>query len=290
MSIILWSSKLGDVTFPVPVGGAGSSLSQTRDPLSTDTGFGPGTIWYNSTPGAQRWWECVSLATAASASWVFSGAAYASGGSNPNVEVTQFGSATIGSPFSTFGEEGNLVRLVGNPIAGNGADTTLDILGGIALPALSFDGIGNRGLCIQANGKFGATVSGNVVISLYVNPTMSGQTVTNGAITGGQVTGVGTGALIGTQALASGANLIAAGGWSSVTEFFKYGVAGSNTQYSQSYFVNSVTATTPHAGMQAPIFTTQPENAVMNIVLAASSSNSTANETILNLLQINAMN
>jgi hypothetical protein len=284
----LWDTRIGDVKVPFLMGGVGSSLTKTRDPLSTDDvtqGISVGTVWFNSS--AKRAWINYSNAAGAAA-WWFAGADYTNLGANPNFEITQFGGALVGSPFAVMFEEGNLYRNVGNPIAGNGVDTTLDILGGIVLPAGAFDVLG-RGLAITAQGKFGATVTGNVAISLYVNPTMSGQTVTNGVISGGTVTGGGV--VIGTQALTAGAGVItASGGWQLASQFFKYGAAASNTQFSQASFVNSFASTVTHTGMQAPVFSTQTESAAMNIVLAASSSNSTANETILNFFEINAMN
>lgn len=213
----------------------------------------------------------------------------------PSVVATQFGSSTV-----YFNEEGNFFRAVGNPFSQNQADATLDILAGFAIPAGAFDGQGNRGLAITAQGKFGATVTGNVVISLYVNPTMTNQVLTpalfpngntNGGsiITGGQVTGGGS--VIGTAAITSGTSLVAGGGWALTSQLFKFGGPGSNTQWAQSAFINSSSsATAPHQGMQAPVFPTANENAIMNIVLAASSSTSTLGETILNFFEINAMN
>jgi hypothetical protein len=208
---------------------------------------------------------------------------------SPNFS-TLFGGSLAINPLGLMNESGNLYRNIGNPIAGNGADTTLDILAGIQLQAGAFDILG-RGLMVSASGKFGATVSGNVVISLYINPTMSGQTVTNGVISGGTVTSTGSGVIIGTQALTAGAGVIvAANGWQLLSQFFKYGAAGANTQYSQSAFINGTGATLPHTGIQAPVFSTIAENAAMNLVLAASSSNSTANEVILNCFEVTGFN
>lgn len=192
---------------------------------------------------------------------------------------------------SGFKDSGNIFVLAGNPFSQNAADATLDILAGFVLPAGSFD-LAGRQLLINAMGKFGATVTGNVVISLYINPTMAGQTVTNGIISGGTVTGTGTGVVIATQSLAAGTALVANGGWQLYTNLVKYGAAGSNTQVAQGVFTDSVTST-PAAGSEgaiAPVFSTQAENAIMNIVLAASSSNSTAGEVVLNAFQVGAYN
>jgi hypothetical protein len=195
--------------------------------------------------------------------------------------LTQFGGSAFGATFSAFTEEGNLYRNIGNPIAGNGADTTDDIVGGIVLPAGAFDAAG-RGLCITAQGKLGST-GNNKRFRLWINPTMSGQTVTAGVISGGTVTGVGSGVL----AVDSGTQTGNAVGWSALANFFKYGAGGSNTQYVQGSPITGAT----HGGISAPAFTTFTESAAMNIVVTgASQTTGAANDVVLNFLEVNAMN
>ena len=79
-------------------------------------------------------------------------------GSFPANVNTMFGGSASGALLGTFNEEGNLYRAIGNPIAGNGADATDDIVGGIVIPISAFD-LAGRGLNITAAGKTGATAN-----------------------------------------------------------------------------------------------------------------------------------
>jgi hypothetical protein len=226
-----------------------------------------------------RIWRCMSAGTGA-AVWALEGVTPGIGVDPANM-LTQFGNTTFGAAFSAFTEEGNLYRNIGNPIAGNGADTTDDIIGGFVMPANAFD-IAGRGLCITAQGKTGATANAGKRIKLWANPTMAGQTVTAGVISGGTVSGVGSGALL----LDSGTTAINAKGWSLMANIFKYGAGGSNTQYSQ----GSIVLDTTHGGITAPVFSTLPENAAINFVVTGSSAQSGASDIVLNFLEANAMN
>lgn len=184
---------------------------------------------------------------------------------------------------SLFSEEGNLYRKSGNPIAGNGTDTTDDILWGIVIPANAFD-IAGRGICVTAQGSL-ASNGNNKRYRIWMNPTMAGQTVNaSGEISGGTVSGVGPGAILLDSGVvtASGAN----GGWSLFANFFKFGAAGSNTQYSQGSVINA----NSHAGIAAPTFPTLAENAAMNLVVTGSSSTTgAANDVVLAFFEVNAM-
>jgi hypothetical protein len=197
-------------------------------------------------------------------------------------DQTYFGGLGVSANFATFKEEGNLYRNAANPIGGNGADTTDDILAGIALDAGAFD-IAGRGLCITGQGKLGATAN-NKRFRLWLNPAMSGQSVTNGVISGGQVTGAGSGVMAFDSG--TGANALNNVGWSLMANLFKYGAGGSNTQYFQATPIYGTT----HGGVGLPVFTTLAENAVMNIVLTgASQTTGAANDVVLNFFEINAM-
>jgi hypothetical protein len=217
---------------------------------------------------------------------ISAGAATLGPASNAPGETTVFGGAAQGQSFSAFFEEGNLYRAVGNPVAGNAADTTDDILAGIVIPAGTFD-VSGRGLCITAQGITGATTN-NKRFKLWANPTMANQTVTNGVISGGQVSGVGSGVLLcdsGTWVNGTTANNAA--GWSATANLFKYGAAGSNTQYSQGIPILG----TLHGGVLAPSFSALPENAAINIVVTGSSyTTGAANDVKLNFFEVNAMN
>jgi hypothetical protein len=195
---------------------------------------------------------------------------------------TNFGGSVAGAVFGTFSEEGNLYRNVGNPIAGNAADTTDDILGGIVLPAGAFDQLG-RGLCIVAQGNTGATTN-NKRFKIFINPTMSGQTVTNGVISGGTVS-AGT-PVCDSGTWVNGTTANNAAGWQAMASLFKYGVGGSNTQFVQGQAILG----TLHGGMQAAQFLTLTESAVINIVVTgASYTTGAANDLKLQLFEVNAM-
>jgi hypothetical protein len=263
-----------------PVAQAKDNLAATTDPGSandTTQGYAAGSIWINTT--AFRVWICQSAAASA-AVWLLDGVQPGVGVEPANM-LTQFGGSAFGATFGAFTEEGNLYRNIGNPIAGNGADTTDDIIGGIALPAGAFD-VAGRGLCITAQGKLGST-GNNKRIRLWINPIMSGQVVTAGVIAGGTVTGAGSGVL----AVDSGTQTGNAVGWSVLANFFKYGAGGSNTQYVQGSPITGAS----HGGISAPAFTAFTESAAMNIVVTgASQTTGAANDVVLNFLEVNAMN
>jgi hypothetical protein len=256
------------------------TATQTTDPtVASDNtlGFQPGSHWFNTTNS--REWVCVSNATGA-AVWALGGVVPGTGWEPANM-LTTFGGSVFNAANGSFTEEGNLFRQVGNPIAGNAADTSDDILSGIVLPAGAFD-VAGRGLNITAQGKTGATANAGKRFKLWLNPTMAGQTVTAGVISGGTVSGVGTGVLL----LDSGTTAINAKGWSLNNNIFKIGAAAANTQYSQ----GSIILDTIHGGITAPLFPTQTESAVMNIVVTGSSAQSGASDIVLNFFEVNAMN
>jgi hypothetical protein len=195
---------------------------------------------------------------------------------------TIFGGSSSSQSMSSFYEEGNLFRAIGNPLSQNAADTTDDILYGIILPANALD-ISGRGLQITAQGKTGATAN-NKRFKLFLNPTLSGATInyTTGTITGGTVSAGTAYADSGTWT-ANNNNV----GWQISTSFFKYGAAGSNTQYIQSITVSGAT----HNGIIVPSFLTLPENAQITLVVTGSSyTTGAAGDIVLNFFEVNAMN
>jgi hypothetical protein len=202
-------------------------------------------------------------------------------GELPSAVRTIFGSAAPNSPFGAFLEEGNLYRNIAASIGANGADTTDDILGGVQLPAGVFDVLG-RGIAITAAGKSGATANAGKGIKLWANPTMAGQTISGGVISGGTVTGAGAGVKL----LDSGATAINNKGWQLNGNLFKYGAAGSNTQWFQGSTILDIT----HGGVILPLLTTLPENAPINLVLTGNSAQSGAADIVLQFLELNAMN
>lgn len=76
-------------------------------------------------------------------------------------------------------------------------------------------------------------------------------------------------------------------GWQMVLNWFKYGAAGANTQFSQ----GSPIFGTTHGGIGVPVLSTLAENAAINLVFTGSSpTTGAANDVVLNLIEINALN
>lgn len=267
----------------LPTGGTigqRNNLGANTDPGGANDStqdFAVGSIWINT--ATSRVWMCMSAAPGA-AMWLLDGVVPGVG-ADPASMLTLFGGLALSANFATFREEGNLYRLIGNPIAGNAADTTDDIVGGIGLDAGAFD-VAGRGLCITAQGKFGAAAN-NKRFKLWANPAMSGQTVTAGVISGGTVTGAGSGVLLYDSGVQTGNNV----GWSLIGNLFKYGAAGSNTQYFQAMPIFGAT----HGGITLPVFSTLTESAIINLVITgASPTTGAANDVVLTFFEVNAMN
>lgn len=213
---------------------------------------------------------------------------------NPGtVGGTLFDTTLLAGSPDTFGgggggvplfEEGNIYRAVGASLGANAADTTDDILGGWVLPAGCLD-VAGRGLMISAQGMTGATVN-NKRFKMFLNPTMTGQTVSpGGVITGGHVT-AGT-PVVDSGAWVNGTTANSGVGWNAVLDLFKYGAAGSNTQFAQGSPILGVL----HGGVSPTQLLTLPENASISIVVTGSSyTTGAAGDLILQLLEINAMN
>jgi hypothetical protein len=259
------------------------NLNATTDPgVGSDNtlGYGPGSSWMNTT--LQREWTCMTAGTG-TAVWYLSGLVPGTG-VVPSSLQTQFGAAAMANPqtaFAQFTASGILYKNVANPIAANAADTTDDILDGFVLPASSFD-VAKRGLQLTFSGKFGAT-GNNKKVRVWLNPNMSGQTVTAGVISGGTVTGAGSGVLLYDSTAQTG-NAV---GWSILAQLFKYGSGGSNTQYAQ---VEPIFGTA-HGGVTLPSFLTLTESSAINIVVTGSSSTTgAANDVVLNFSQAQALN
>jgi len=201
----------------------------------------------------------------------------------PANDTVLFGGLTYpAATFSILKEEGNIFRSVNagaTGFGGSGTGSVDNILGGIVLDASAFD-IAGRGLAITAQGMTGAT--GNAKFwKLWINPTMSGQAVVGGVLTNaGTVTAAGSGALL----LSSGSQTTNNGGWQLFGNLFKYGAAGSNTQYFQGNWIAGAT----HGGMASTIALTQSEAATMTIVVTGNGV--AANDVVLQFLEMNAMN
>ena len=218
-----------------------NNLSATTDPgASSDNtqDYSVGSRWVNT--ATRRVWTCLSAATGA-ASWVLDGVVPGVGVEPSNIS-TYFGGGT-----GTFLREGNLAHLVGNPLGGNNADTTDDVLASYTLPASSFD-LAGRGLCITAQGSTGPTTN-NKRVKLWFNATISGAAVTGGSViadTGPWVNGTTPNNNV---------------GWQLMANVFKYGVAGSNSQYAQS----TVILGGIHFGIGLPAFSAAVESGAVSL-------------------------
>lgn len=202
----------------------------------------------------------------------------------PKTTRTIFGGSAVGALLGAFFEEGNLYRNAGNPIAGNGVDTTDDILGGVQVPATAFDVLG-RAFNVLAQGITGATTN-NKRFKIFVNPTMTGQTVNaDGSISGGSVT-AGT-PVCDSGTWVNGTTPNNAAGWQAGATVMKYGATGSNTQIGQGFAILG----TLHGGIQPSQTLTLAENAPINIVVTGSSyTTGAASDVKLQMLQIGASN
>jgi hypothetical protein len=244
-----------------------NNLSATIDPgASNDNtqGYSVGSRWVNTT--ARRVWTCVSVAPGA-ASWALDGVVSAVGAEPSNIS-TFFGGGT-----GVFPREGALSRFVGNPLAGNNANTTDDVLASYTLPASSFDAAG-RGLCITAQGSTGPTTN-NKRVKLWFDATIS-----SGVVTGGSVI-ADTGPWV---SVTTPNNNV---GWQLMANVFKYGAAGSNTQYAQ----GTVILGGIHGGIGLPVFPTAVESGAIVIALTGSSyTTGTANDVVASWFEVNAMN
>jgi hypothetical protein len=243
------------------------NLSATTDPSGSDDltqDYSVGSRWFNTT--ACRAWTCLSAATGA-AIWVLDGVV-------PGVGVTPSNMLTyFGSGLGTILSDGNLHRQIGNPLAGNNADTTDDVLASYTLPAWSFD-VPGRGLSITAQGNTGATTN-DKRIKLWFNASISA-----GAVTGGSV-------IADTGAWVSGTIPNHNVGWQLTTNFFKYGATETNTQYAQGTTILGGV----DGGIGLPVFPTAVESGAIVIALTGSSyTTGAANDVVATWFEVNAMN
>jgi hypothetical protein len=243
------------------------NLSATTDPSASDDhtqDYSVGSRWFNSS--ANRVWTCLSAATG-DAIWTLDGVV-------PGVGVLPANMLTyFGSGMGTIAGAGDLNRQIGNPLAGNNADTADDVLASYTLPASSFD-LAGRGLCITAQGSTGTTTN-NKRVKLWFNATISA-----GVVTGGSVI-ADTGPWV--NATAPNNNV----GWQLMAIVVKYGAAGSNTQYAQGTAILG----TIHGGIGLPVFPTAVEPGAIVIALTGSSyTTGAANDVVANWFQVDAMN
>jgi hypothetical protein len=243
------------------------NLSAATDPGTANDNtqnYSVGSRWLNTV--AQRAWTCLSAATGA-AIWCLDGVVPGVGGEPSNM-LTYFGGGT-----ATFLAEGSLNRQVGDPLAGNNADTTDDVLASYTLPATSLD-IANRGFGISAQGSTGPTANDKRV-KLWFDATISDGVVSSGTVV------ADTGAWV--DGTTPNNNV----GWQLTANIFKYGAVGSNTQCAQgSAILGGV-----HGGISSPIFPTAIESGAIVIALTGSSyTTGAADDVIATWFEVNAMN
>ena len=243
------------------------NLSATTDPSASDDDtqdYSVGSRWLNT--NASRLWTCLSATTGA-AIWALDGVVPGVGAVPSNM-LAYFGGGT-----GTILGSGNLYRQIGNPVAGNNADTTDDVLASYTLPASSFD-VPGRGLFITAQGNTGATTNDKRV-KLWCNAMISADVVTGGSVI------ADTGPWVGQTTPNNNV------GWQLMASVFKYGAAGSNSQYAQGTAILGGI----HGGIGLPVFPTAVEAGAIVITLTGSSyTTGAANDVVATLFQINAIN
>jgi len=257
-----------NIGFTVAPGGAivRNNFTATTDPLPSNDStqdYAPGSVWINT--AGFRVWMCLANATGA-AVWLLDGVVPGVGSEPANMQ-TMFGGG-----IATFLEEGNINRQIGNPLAANAAATTDTVLATYTLPANSFD-VAGRGLAISAQGMTAVSTNSKRA-KLIWGATAA---VVGSAVTGGV-------AIADTGAWTTGNSGV---GWQLATNIFKFGPAGSNTQYAQGTSVLGGT----HGGITAPVFPTAVESAPIIIALTGSSyTTGAAGDVVANWLECNAMN
>ena len=243
------------------------NFSGTTDPTAANDstqGFSVGSVWLNTAGGQLRWWDCRD-ATAGAAKWVYSGADYANGGTNPNTELTVFGGGT-----ATIPAEGNINRQISSAGVSPGATGADNVLAVYSLPPSSFDQA-NRGIQITAAGSFAAT-GNNKRIKIIFNPAS--------AVVGSTV-GAGGTTIADTNTVATNG-----GGWELTANVFKYGANASNTQigiHSQAQIGGAV------AALLAPSLITATESGAILIAITGNATTATS-DIVFNWLEVNAMN
>ena len=244
---------------------ARSNYAATVDPsVSNDNtqDYGPGSHWCNTVNG--RFWICQSAATGAAA-WAL--AVVPGVGVEPSSNLEQFGSGS-----ANMLSEGNIYHYASagiNP-AGTGSDYVVSTY---TIPANSFDGLAgtNRGLSFNAFGGFANNANAKRAKIIF-NPTA--------AVVGSVVTGGTTIADTGSYSTTGAA------GWNLSAQVFKYGAAGSNTQYGQ---CTGIIIGTTHGGMGVPLALTAVESGPILVAVTANATTAATDITLSNF-SANAMN
>lgn len=190
-----------------------------------------------------------------------SGALTSVAGTLSNGEQVQMGGSTNAATLGVVKGAGVIATAAGNPIAGNAADTTDDILWGVQLPAGLFDAAGRK-ITIAFQGLAGATAN-NKRYKVFANATLAGNTITAGIVSGGTASG-GT-VILDSGTWTSGNNATSFSGSVTIT---KYGAAASNTQMTGP--AETISGAT-HNGAAAGQALTLTESATVTLVITGSS-------------------
>lgn len=188
-----------------------------------------------------------------------------------NDQVSAVGNASPASAGgSSIAPQGDLsvqISSGGVQPGGTGGDYVLAVF---TIPANAFDQAG-RGVAIQAQGSFGATVNTKRVKIIF-NPSSA---------TVGSVVGSG-----GTTACDSGSVTTNGGGWVLNADVFKYGASGSNTQICLN---TGAIAGSSHLGTSAPALATATESGAI-LVAVTGNATTAATDITFNFLQAVWMN
>jgi hypothetical protein len=226
--------------------------------------FSAGSRWFNTLSRCA--WVCLSPAEGA-AIWGLDGIVPGVGAEPSNMRTY------LGGGTGTLLKSGNLDRQVGTPLAGNGADITDDVLASYTLPNSSFDALG-RGLCIIAQGMTGPT-NNDKRLKLWFNATIIAGVVIDGSVI------ADSGAWI--NSAAPNNNI----GWQLMSNVFKFGEAGSDTQYGQGTAILGGV----HCGIGSPVICSATEaNATVIAVTGSSYTAGVANDLVATWFEVNAMN
>jgi hypothetical protein len=188
-------------------------------------------------------------------------------------DCTQDMRTYFGGGTGTLLKSGNLDRQVGTLLAGNRADITDDVLASYTLPNSSFDDLG-RGLRIIAQGMTGPT-NNDKRVKLWFNAVISAGVVIDGSVI------ADSGAWINTTAPNNNV------GWQLMSNVFKFGEAGSDTQYGQGTAILGGV----HCGIGSPLICAATEaNAIVIAVTGSSYTDGVANDLVATWFEVNAMN
>jgi len=274
----IFDTSRGDTLLntPSPVPGGGTPLllgvatfTGASDPgvnQDVSQGFVQGHVFFNATAGQLRVWTCRDNSLGA-AKWVFEGADYANGGTNPSSEATQFGSSA-----AIMAAEGNINRQIASAGINPGGLTADNVMAVYSLPAGAFDILG-RGISITAQGSIVSSTNAKRTKIIF-NPATA---VVGSTVGAGGTTIADSGAIPVSQA----------GGWILQANVFKYGATGSNTQIGL-HQLAQVPGTAQVPPVAPSLITANEANPILiavtgNVAVALT-------DIVFNFLEVNAMN